>query len=142
MKLELITLTGPKFEENIYEVSLPTDEGTITVLPHHVPIVTLAVPGIITIRRHKDDSDDKLEQFATNGGIIEIAGDAVRLLVDEADHADDIVEAEARQALERAKLAKQEAKDQLELDKAEDLIDRAAVRLKVAELRRHRRPRA
>lgn len=142
MKLELITLTGPKFEEEIYEVSLPTDEGTITVLPHHVPIVTLAVPGIITIRRRKDDSDDKLEQFATNGGIIEIAGDAVRLLVDEADHADEIVEAEARQALERAKLAKQEAKDQLELDKAEALIDRAAVRLKVAELPRHRRPRA
>lgn len=139
MKLELITLTGTKFEEEIYEVSLPTREGIITVLPHHMPLVTVAVPGVISVRRRKDDPDDAIEHFATHGGIVEISPDKIQVLVDEAYHASEIVEAEAREALERAKAAKALAKDQLELDKAQELIDRQAIRLKVAELRRHRR---
>lgn len=141
MKLELITLTGPKFEEEAYEVNLATADGVISVLPGHMPLVTLAVPGVISVRRHKGDGDDKLEHYATNGGIVEISANKVKLLVDEADHADEIVEDEAKQALERARAAKEAATDKMELDKAQELIDRQAVRLKVAELRRHRKPR-
>lgn len=141
MKLELITLTGPKFEEEAYEVNLATADGVISILPGHMPLVTLAVPGVISVRRHKGDNDDKLEHYATNGGIVEISANKVKLLVDEADHADEIVEDEVRQALERARAAKEAATDKMELDKAQELIDRQAVRLKVAELRRHRKPR-
>lgn len=141
MKLELVTLTGPKFEEDAYEVSLATASGVITILPGHMPLVTLAVPGVISVRRHKGDSDDKIEHYATNGGVVEVGANKVRLLVDEADHADEIVEEEAKQALERAQAAKEAATDKVELDKAQELIDRQAVRLKVAELRRHRKPR-
>ena len=139
MKLELITLTGPKYEEEAYEVVVPTAEGVISILPGHMPLVTLAVPGVISVRRHKTDGDDKLEHFATHGGVVEIGTESVRLLIDEADHADDIHEEEAKKALERAQALKEEAQDQMELDHAQALIDRYAVRLKVAELRRHRR---
>jgi F-type H+-transporting ATPase subunit epsilon len=138
MKLELITLTGPKFEEDVYEVSLPTPGGIITILPHHMALVTLAVPGVIAIRRHKGDQE--IERYATNGGVIEVDENKVRLLVDEADHSNEIVEAEARAALERAKQAKKDAKSQVELSEAQTVIDREAVRLKVAELRRRNRP--
>lgn len=141
MKLELITLTGPKYEEEAYEVIVPTAEGEISILPGHMPLVTLAVPGVISVRRNKADGNDKLEHFATHGGVVEIGNDSVRLLIDEADHAEDIHEEEAKKALERAQALKEEAKDQMELDHAQALIDRYAVRLKVAELRRHRKPR-
>lgn len=139
MKLELITLTGPKVQEDVYEVILPTATGDIAVLPGHMPLVTLAVPGVITVRRTKGDDEDKLEHFATNGGVIEVGNNRVRVLVDEADHADEIHEAGARQALEHAKALKERAKDKVELDQAQTLIDRQAVRLRVAELRRRRR---
>jgi F-type H+-transporting ATPase subunit epsilon len=139
MKLELITLTGPKLEEEVYEVTLPTSTGVIAVLPGHMPLVTTAVAGVISVRRHQNDNDDQLEHFATNGGVIEVTGAKVRLLMDEADQADEIVEAEARQALERAKAAKENAKDKIELEKAQAVIARQSVRLKVAGLRRHRR---
>jgi F0F1-type ATP synthase epsilon subunit len=61
-------------------------------------------------------------------------------LVDEADHADEINEAEVQKALERAQKMKAEAKDQVSLEHAQQLVDRQAVRLQVAGLkRRHQR---
>jgi F0F1-type ATP synthase epsilon subunit len=70
--------------------------------------------------------------------VVEITGKEVRLLVDEADREDEIVEADARAALERAEELKENAKDQVELARAKGMIDRQAVRLKVAELKRRR----
>ena len=63
-------------------------------------------------------------------------------MVDEAEHGEDIVEAESQAALERAIKLRDEAKTQVELEKAHQLVDRHAVRLKVADLHRRRRPRA
>jgi F-type H+-transporting ATPase subunit epsilon len=141
MKLELVTLTGLKFSDDVYEVVLPTSTGSIAVLPNHMPLVTLATPGVISVRRTRATADDDMEHFATNGGVVEVSNDFVRLLVDEADHADEIVESEAREALERAQQMKQEAKDTVSLERAQALVDRQAVRLKVAELRRRHRSR-
>ena len=139
MKLEFVTLSGPKLQQDVYEVLLPTTDGTIAVFPQHMPLVTTLLPGVITVRHKKGDPDDAREVFASNGGVAEISGKAIRILVDEADRAEDIVEQEAQEALAAAKKLKAEAKDELELERAEALVDRQAVRLKVAELRRGRR---
>ena len=72
--------------------------------------------------------------------MIEINQRGLKVLVDEADHSDDIIEAESKAALERALKMQDEATDQVELEKAHQLVDRHMVRLKVASLRRrHRR---
>lgn len=140
MKLELVTLLGEKMNEDVYEVILPTASGQISVFPGHESLVSIAVPGVISVRRNKSDLDSQLQFFATDGGIIQIDAERVRVLVDEAAAGEDIVEAESKAALERAMKLRDEAKDQVDLDKAHQLIDRHAVRLKVAELhRRHRR---
>ncbi len=139
MNLKLITMLGVKVDEEIYELIVPTSTGEIAVFPGHEALVTLAVPGVIAVRRHKGDPDSKLEFFAISGGIVEISQNAIRVLVDEADHGDDIIEAESRAALERAIELREKARDQIELDKAHQLVDRHSVRLKVAELRRHHR---
>lgn len=141
MKFQLITLTGPKFDEDVAEVSLPTASGQIAILPHHEPLVSLAVPGVITVRHKMSDPDHKLDHFATEGGIIEVTREGVRILVDEAAHAAEIHEGEAQKALERALQMRDKAKDKVELDKAQQLIDRAQVRLHVASLRRRHRER-
>lgn len=136
---ELVTLDGVKFGQEVHEVILPTPDGYIAVFPHHMPLVSLAVPGIVSIRKQPDDKDERMEQFAINGGVIEVLDNAVRVLVDEADRAEEISEKEAQEAYERAKRLKQAAKDQVSLDHAQALIDRQAVRLKLAELRRQRK---
>jgi len=139
MNLQLITLGGSKFNDEVYEVTLPTTTGPISVFPGHQPLVTLLKTGILTVRRHKDDGDDKLDSFATHGGVAEINGTHVKVLVDEADHSEDIIEAEAQKALERAEALKASAHDQMEIDKAQAMIDRYATRIKVAGLRRRHR---
>jgi len=140
MDLQLVTLTGVKVDKPVYEVILPTADGEIAVFPGHEPLVSLAIPGAIAVRYNKADHDDKLDYFAISGGVIEVSQQRVKVLVDEADSGDEIIESESKTALERALKLRESAKDQIELEKATQLIDRHQVRLKVAGLRRrHRR---
>lgn len=139
MNLQLITLLGVKLDKDVYEVILPTAAGEIAVFPGHEPLVTMAVPGAIAVRNKKGDSDDELEYFAVSGGVIEVSQRTLRVLVDEADSSEEIIEAEAQAALARAIELRDNATDQIELEKAHQLVDRHSVRLKVAELRRRKR---
>ena len=140
MQFRLVTMLGTKVSEDVYSVTLPTVTGEIAVFPSHEPLVTIATRGIITVRFNKEDDDSKLEYYAISGGVIEINQRGLKVLVDEADHSDDIIEAESKAALERALKMQDEATDQVELEKAHQLVDRHMVRLKVANLRRrHRR---
>jgi F-type H+-transporting ATPase subunit epsilon len=135
---KLVTLSGTKFDEDVYEVVLPTLDGQIGVLQHHMPLISVATNGAIAIRRDPRDSDLKREYFATNGGVVEVSDNVLSLLVDEADNADEINEAEAQAAMERAENMKAEAKDEVSLEHAQALVDRNAVRLQVAGLKRRR----
>lgn len=140
MNFQLVTLLGTKVDKDVYEVVLPTAAGEIGVFPGHEPLVSVAVPGAIAVRHEKGDSDDKLEYFAISGGVIEVSPEGLKVLVDEAESGEDIIEAESKAALDRALKMRDTAKDQVELEKASQLVDRHAIRLKVADLhRRHHR---
>lgn len=140
MHLQLITLTGVSLDQDIYELMAPTTSGDIAVFPGHEPLVTMAAPGALAVRVNKGDKDDKLQYFAISGGIIEIDQKKVRVLVDEADAGEHITEAESKAALERALKLRDNAKSQVDIEKAVQLINQQRVRLHVAELqRRHRR---
>jgi ATP synthase F1 epsilon subunit len=137
MQFYLITLSGVKFSEEAYSVQLPTASGVETVLPNHEPLLCVLVPGVITVRRKAKDPDSALEHYATYGGVAEVLREGVRVLVDEADHGEEINESEAHKAREFAKELLKSANTQVELEHAQSLVDRQAVRLHVAELRRH-----
>ncbi len=136
MNLELVTLDGVKFKAEAYSVILPTGAGEITVLPGHEPLLAQLVPGVIIIRKNKSDADYHLEHFATYGGVLEISSKGVRILVDEATHGDEINLAEAQKAHDEAVRLRKDAKDQVELDRADTMLARHTVRLQVADLRR------
>jgi ATP synthase F1 epsilon subunit len=138
---QLVTLDGIKFGEEVHEITLPTPDGYIAVFEHHAPLVSIISPGVISVRRHPNDTDDRLEYFATAGGVVEISEDdnRVQVLVDEADQEADINEQEARTAFEKAQAMRSEATDRVSLQHAQAMVDRQASRLKVADLRRHKR---
>ncbi len=139
IKFQIITLSGVKFDEDVYEIQLPTPDGNIGVFPNHMPLVSLAVPGVISVRHNERDSNDKLEYFATDGGVIEILDNTVKILADEAVHADDVHEEATKKALQAAEESYKNAKDKVSLDKAQAMIDRHAVRLDVAKYKRRNR---
>jgi F-type H+-transporting ATPase subunit epsilon len=141
IRLQLVSLDGLKFDDDVYEVILPTMDGQIGVMPGHMPLVSVASSGVIGVRRKATDRDDLMEYFAISGGAIEVSDDKLSVLVDEADHSDEINEQEAQKAYDLAQKMKAEAKDQVSLEKAQSLIDRQAVRLQVAGLKRRNRNR-
>lgn len=134
--LQLVALNGIKFDDEVYEVSLPTMDGIIGVLPKHMPLISVAKSGAIAIRRNRTDPDAQRDIFAISGGVIRVENDQLKIIVDEADHADNINEAEAEAAHQRALAMKAEAKDQVSLDKAQALVERTNARLQVASLKR------
>lgn len=135
-RFQLVALSGTKFDDQVYEVVLPTIDGQIGVLAHHMPLVSVVSNGPLMIRRNQKDPDSAREYFATNGGVIDVTNNVLRVLVDEADHADEINESEAQAAYELANKMKLEAKDQISLDHAQSIVDRQSVRIQVAGLKR------
>lgn len=139
ISFELITPLGPKFEEEVYEVVLPTPEGLIGVLARHMPLISIVTPGVLEIRRRASDTADQVEHIATSGGFVEIDGHRLRLLADTAERAEDIDELKAQEALKRAHTVKATNKDQVSLADATRLIELNTARLKVSGLKRRRR---
>ena len=136
---QLVSLSGKQFDEDVYEVVLPTLDGEIGVMKDHMPLVSVAKVGVVAVRRDQKDSDSQREYFAINGGAIEVSDNQLRVLVDDADNADEISESEAQKALELAKKMKTEAKDEVSLEHAQELVDRHTVRLNVAGLKRRKK---
>ena len=138
IKFQIITLSGIKFDEDVFEIQLPTPDGQIGVFPNHMPLVSIAVPGLISVRHNERDNVKDMEYFATDGGVIEVLDNTVRILADEAVHAEDIHEEATKKALNAAQEAYKNAEDKVSLDKAQAMIDRQAVRLNVAKYKRRR----
>lgn len=139
IRFQLISLGGVKFDDEVAEVTLPTLDGEIGVLTAHMPLISVASRGRIAVRYKANDPDDFRDFFAVSGGVVEVENNTLRILVDEADNADEINEADARAAMEAAKKMKAEATDQQSLEQAQQLIDRHTVRLHVAGLKRRSR---
>ncbi len=139
IQFQLVSLDGVKFSEDVYEIVLPTMAGDIGVLPGHMPLISVAKNGVISVRRESNHPDSMMEFFAISGGAIEVSGNSLRVLVDEADNSEEISEEEAKEAFERARKLKAGAKDQVSLEQAQSLMDRSAVRLQVAGLKRRGR---
>ena len=70
MRFKLVTLAGEKINEEVYEVMIPTIDGEISVYPSHQPLVTVAKPGVVGVRFHKEHPVDQREYFAISGGIV------------------------------------------------------------------------
>lgn len=134
----LVTLDGTKFKHEVYEVIVPTPDGYMAILPGHIPIVSLVSGGAVSVRKNPKDRDEQLEVYAVSGGVINVEMNYVRVLVDTADHSDEINEQAASAAVTAARKLVAEAKDQVELNKAREMLGREATRLGVAQLRRHK----
>ncbi len=140
LAFELLTPEGSKFSGDAYEIVLQTVDGQIAVLPGHVPLVTILVPGVLSIRQAANDPEERQERLACAGGVAEIDGKRVRVLADVAERAEDIDELKVKEALAKAQELKHAAADHTALADALSLIEINLARLKVTELkRRHRR---
>lgn len=125
-QFHLVSPERTVYEGPADEVILPTAMGQITVLPDHIPLVSVIVPGEVIVRHNSSE-----ELFAVTGGFLEVKGKTITLLADASEHVKEIDIERAETAKKRAQesLAKGvEGAERLEVSRA---YERALVRLKV-----------
>ncbi len=131
---EIATPERTVYKEEVDSLTLPTKDGEITVLPNHIPLVAVLVPGVATVRKGGQESF-----MAVSGGFIEVQpNNRVVVLADTAEHADELTIAaieKARADAERVLHEKRSMDDETFAAAAAGL-ERELARLKVA--RRHR----
>ena len=106
IKFKIVTPEQIVLEEEITQVSVPTKEGEITVLPDHIPLVASLKPGVIEITT----ADNKNNIIAISGGFIEVLKNKVVILADTAERAEDINIDRVQAAKKQAKITKQDTR--------------------------------
>jgi F-type H+-transporting ATPase subunit epsilon len=78
LNFEIVTPTGRAFGGAVMEVTAPTLDGEIGVLPGHVPLLAAVRTGIVTAKMGADDD----VKFAVAHGVFEIAHDKALLMAE------------------------------------------------------------
>ena len=75
-KLEIISPEKIIFSDNATMVTLPSYEGDMGILKHHISIITFLRPGIIKVQK----KDEKFEEFFVQDGTVEYFDDSLVVL--------------------------------------------------------------
>ena len=80
MKLGIYSLQKVLYQGEAKSVNCPTSSGEITVLDHHLPLISILKPGTITII----DQNGKDHYVPVAGGLLEIrSGNEAKFLVEQ-----------------------------------------------------------
>ncbi len=136
MHLNFITLSGQLVNQDVYEVIVPTIAGDIAINDGHAPLLGSVAPGIMSVRQNRGDKDDNRAEYGVYEGTVEVLDNTVHVLVDDVDQPGDVSEMEAQAAYDRARKLIDNAKDAVSLSEAQAVMDRQAVRLKLATIKK------
>ena len=98
-RVEVLTPEGEVFNDEVEMVSTRTTVGSIGVLAHHQPLLGMLEPT--ELRLYKSDSD--VERFAQGEGYIQVSGEQVLVLVEEAIHPNELDTGDLRERARRAR---------------------------------------
>ncbi len=129
-KLEIVSPQGIIYSGDVYQTVVNTADGECGILENHMLLLTNVIPGKIRIEKEGEEP----KELAVTYGVIDVTGDKVIILVEEAYGLDEIDVEKEKQFLEeaKAKLADKEALSLEEIEKYEKLRDRAETLLKLA----------
>ncbi len=140
MPLTVEIVTAEKIvqvEDDVEVLIVPGSEGQLAILPSHAPLMTTLNVGELVFRSKDDETN-----FAVAGGFLEIRDNHVIVLANAAEPGDDIDVTRAEEARvraeERPRNAQDESTSQIDLVRARAAMQRALLRLRVAEKRRRR----
>jgi F-type H+-transporting ATPase subunit epsilon len=131
-KLEIVTPEALIYSEEVEMVTLPSVEGQLGILPHHIRLMTQLVPGEMTVRRN-----GKVEYMAVGEGLLEVKGASVSVITNMAISVDKIDEAAVEEARQRAAARLSEKISSEEVAAVNASLVRSLTQLRVK--RRHRR---
>ena len=104
IKFEIVTPERIVLKEDVTQITVPTKQGEITVLPGHIPLVASLQPGVIEVG--KEDGSKNI--MSVSGGFIEVLKEKVVILADSAERAEEIDIKKAEEARARAEESKKD----------------------------------
>ena len=130
LKLEIVTPLGTIYSDDVDMVVLSGVEGRMGILPHHVRLMTPLLPGELIVRK-----DGHQEVLAVGEGLVEITGERVAVVTNMAVSVQDIDEAKAEEARQRAAARLREKLSSEEVASVNAVLVRSLAQLRVK--RRH-----
>ena len=137
LSVEIITAEQiVQTEDNLDVLVVPGSDGQLAILPRHAPLMTTLDYGELIFKKGSEETS-----FAISGGFLEVHSDKVTILADVAENADQIDIERAKEARKRAQDRINDAQNEqliVDLARAQASLQRALLRLNIAEKRRRR----
>lgn len=125
--VHILAADEPFYEGPCQSISVPTTTGMYGVLAHHANVIMAIVPG--TLRYRCESEDEKLA--AVSAGLMKVENGEVLILVDSAEHPEEIDANRAQRAADQAKEELLQKKSIQEYRMAQSNLARALSRLQV-----------
>ncbi len=97
-KLDVVTPTGSIFSGDVYQTVITTADGEIGILENHMLLLTNITPGKLRIEK----GDGEVLEYAITYGVLDVRGDKVIALVEEAYQLEEINVENEKKLLEEA----------------------------------------
>ena len=135
MKIDLKVITPEKiaYKGEVDQVTLPTQDGEITVLANHIPLISTMKHGELIVKNNGD-----IIPMAVRGGFVEVKGNSITIMTDIAERIEEIDEKKAEEARQRAQKLLED-KDKLSdvtFAEATATLEQSLARLKVLKRKR------
>lgn len=122
LDLQIVTPQRIVLEKKVKLVTAPTELGEITILPRHIPLLTLLKEGLIKIK-----FDDEEEFYAIGGGYLQTDGKKVLILVSRAYGQSEINEKIIEESKKQAEELLKKAVDEKQRQEAISLLRRSII---------------
>jgi F-type H+-transporting ATPase subunit epsilon len=132
--VNIVSAEGEIFTGDADMVFAPAKAGEIGIAPRHAPLLTTLKPGSVRVQTGESE-----KLFYVTGGILEVQPYLVTVLADSALHAEQLDEAEALAARERAREMLEGKHGAIDLARAQAELVEAEARYRAAQqLKGHR----
>ena len=135
MQLDVVSAEKELFSGTVSAVFAPAVMGDVGIYPRHAPLVTALRPGELKIEIEGQED----QYLYVSGGILEVQPQIVTVLSDTAIRAEDLDEAKAMQAKQRAEDMLQDQQGDFDAAKAKAELARAAEQLRMIKRMRNKR---
>lgn len=106
IKFEIVTPERTVLKDEVLQATVPTKSGEITILPNHIPLVGVLLPGVIETLHPNNER----EIISVSGGFVQVLKTKIVILADTAERAEELDEARLEEARKRAEDLKKEVR--------------------------------
>ncbi len=127
IQFKIVTPEKTVYEDSINQATLPVADGEVTILPNHRSYIGALKAGEIMIKK-----EDMEEIMSVSGGFVEFNNNALTVLADTAERAEEI---DVKRAEEGRKKAEEVMKKRVQIDETEYARVAAAIEKEIARIK-------